>query len=110
MRCASVRCVAHQFDILQQLLTVFYTQLAVDVFIVVLQGIFGNTKLADNCLGRAALYIKVEDVLLLRCQRSQIIDKHLILSGSTDSSFFSMAFSKAAWAKLNCCCACSRSC
>ena len=68
MRCASVRCVAHQFDILQQLLTGFYTQLAVDVFIVVLQGIFGNTKLADNCLGRAA------------------------------------------WAKLNCCCACSRSC
>lgn len=81
MRCASMLCVAHQFDILQQLLTGFYAQLAVDVFIVVLQGIFGNTKLADNCLGRTALNIKVKDVLLLRCQRGQIIDKHLITVG-----------------------------
>ena len=39
MRCASMLCVTHQFDILQQLLTGFYAQLAVDVFIVVLQGI-----------------------------------------------------------------------
>lgn len=36
MRCASVLSIAHQFDILQQLLTGFYTQLAVDVFIVIL--------------------------------------------------------------------------
>ena len=99
MRCASVRCVTHQFDILQQLLTGFDTKLAVYVFIVVLQGIFGNTKLADNCLGRAALYIKVEDVFLLRCQRSKIIDKHLITVGIDGfqllfDSFFQSSLSK----------------
>lgn len=92
-------CVTHQFDILQQLLTGFDTQLAVDIFIVVLQGIFGNAKLADNIFGRAALYIKVEDVLLLRCQRSQIIDKHLIAVGVYGfqllfDSFFQRSLSK----------------
>ena len=35
MRCASVLCVAHQFDILQQLLTGFDTQLALDIFVVI---------------------------------------------------------------------------
>ena len=35
MRCALMLCVTHQFDILQQLLTGFYTQLAVDIFVVI---------------------------------------------------------------------------
>lgn len=35
MRCASVLSIAHQFDILQQLLTGFYAQLAVDIFVMI---------------------------------------------------------------------------